>query len=276
MPTGIDHIVIAVRNLAQATQDYTRAGFTVIEGGKHKDGTTHNALVAFADGAYFELIAFRNPDQAQDHKWWHRLAQGEGLIDYALRTDDLDKEVHDLRKRGLDASDPLDGGRVRPDGQRLDWQTIRFEGSSSPALPFYCFDLTARQLRVPGGEATAHASGVLGVAGVTVIVSDMGAAEPQFQKLTNDQGESVLEAFPDAEVAQRFRIGDVWIQVVQPTIHASNLRQQLELRGDSLFSVSLNASREDASSIPIVLAHGARLLQLPESRSAKNRADRAG
>ncbi|MGI8485368.1 MAG: VOC family protein [Thermomicrobiales bacterium] len=266
MPTGIDHIVIAVRNLAQATEDYMRAGFTVIEGGEHKDGATHNALVAFADGAYFELIAFRNPDQEQDHKWWHRLAQGEGLIDYAVRTDDLGKEVHELRDRGLDVSDPLDGGRFRPDGQRLDWQTIRFEGSSSPALPFYCFDLTARQLRVPGGQATAHANGILGVAGVTVIVSDMPAAAPQFQKLKNDQGESVLEAFPDAEAAQRFRIGNAWIQVMQPTIHTSDLRQQLELRGDSLFSVSLNTSREDERSIPIVLAHGARLLQFPDIR----------
>ncbi|MGI8406658.1 MAG: VOC family protein [Thermomicrobiales bacterium] len=267
MPTGIDHIVIAVRNLAQATEDYTRAGFTVIEGGEHKDGVTHNALVAFADGAYFELIAFRNPEQEQDHKWWHRLAQGEGLIDYALRTGDLGKEVHGLRDRGLDASDPVDGGRFRPDGQRLDWQTIRFDGASSPALPFYCFDLTERQLRVPGGDATNHANGVTGVAGVTVTVSDMAAVGPQFEKLTDQQGESVLEAFPDAEAAQRFRIGNAWIQVVQPTIHPSDLRLQLELRGDSLFSVSLNTSREDERSIPIVLAHGARLLQVPESRS---------
>lgn len=264
MPTGIDHIVIAVRDLAKATEDYTRAGFTVIEGGEHKDGVTHNALVAFADGAYFELIAFKNPDQEQDHKWWHRFVQGEGLIDYALRTDDLSKEVADLRARGLDASDPIDGGRFRPDGVRLDWQTIRFDGASSPALPFYCFDLTERHLRVPGGDATSHANGITGVAGVTVVVGDMAAVGPQFAKLTDDQGESVLDAFPDAEHAQRFRIGNAWVQVVQPTIHVSDLRQQLELRGDSVFSVSLTSGAAEETSIPVALAHGARLMQLPE------------
>ena len=264
MSTGIDHIVIVVRDLAQAIEDYTRAGFTVITGGEHKGGVTHNALVAFADGVYFELIAFKSPDQEQDHKWWHRFSQGEGLIDYALRTDDLGKEVQDLRDRGLDASDPIDGGRLRPDGQRLDWQTIRFDGASSPALPFYCFDLTERQLRVPGGDATNHANGVTGVAGMTVIVSDMAAVGPQFEKLTNEQGTSVLDAFPDAEHTQCFPLGNAWIQVVQPTIHTSNLRQQLELRGDSVFSVSLTSSRGDETSIPIGLAHGARLMQLPE------------
>ncbi|MGI8485471.1 MAG: VOC family protein [Thermomicrobiales bacterium] len=267
MPTGIDHIVIVVRNLAQVTEDYTRAGFTVIEGGEHKDGVTHNALVAFDDGAYFELIAFKNPDQEQAHKWWHRFAQGEGLIDYALRTDNLDQEVQDLRDRGLDASDPIDGGRFRPDGVRLDWQTIRFDGASSPALPFYCFDLTERHLRVPDGEATHHANGITGVAGVTVVVGDMAAVGPQFAKLTNEQGESLLDAFPDAEHAQQFRVANAWVQVVQPTIHASDLRQQLELHGDSLFSVSLTSDAGDETSIPIGLAHGARLLQLAGSGS---------
>lgn len=106
MPTGIDHIVIAVRDLAQTTEDYTRAGFTVIPGGDHKDGATHNALAAFADGAYFELITFGKVDEEQDSKWWHRLSKGEGLVDYALRTNDLAGEVRDLGSRGLDITKP--------------------------------------------------------------------------------------------------------------------------------------------------------------------------
>lgn len=52
MIRSIDHIVILVGDLAAAVADYTERGFTVIPGGAHPSGATHNALVAFADGAY--------------------------------------------------------------------------------------------------------------------------------------------------------------------------------------------------------------------------------
>ena len=49
MLRGIDHIVILVDDLDQAIQSYTEAGFTVIPGGEHTGGATHNALVAFRE-----------------------------------------------------------------------------------------------------------------------------------------------------------------------------------------------------------------------------------
>src|SRR5687767_3214453 len=103
MPIGIDHIVIAVNDLDQTIADYTAAGFTVTPGGEHKGGASHNALVTFRDGAYFELIAFR-ADKPHGTHWKETLKQGEGLVDYALRTNDLDQEVKDLRAAGLDAN----------------------------------------------------------------------------------------------------------------------------------------------------------------------------
>jgi catechol 2,3-dioxygenase-like lactoylglutathione lyase family enzyme len=268
MPTGIDHIVIAVRDLAQTTSDYQRAGFTVVQGGEHKGGATHNALVAFNDGVYFELIAFKNPDAEQDHKWWTRLATGEGLIDYALRTNDLAQEAVDLRARGLDASDPIDGGRFRPDGERLDWQTLRFEGASSSALPFYCFDLTERNLRVPHGDDAVHANGAEGVAGLTVVVADINASSPQFEALTGTAGEIATEGYEGATEARRFALGNAWITIVQPTEQPSDLRQHLSVRGDSIYSVSLIAPAGGEASIPIELVHGARLLLPAGSQSS--------
>jgi catechol 2,3-dioxygenase-like lactoylglutathione lyase family enzyme len=46
-----DHIVILVRDLAQAVSDYNARGFTVTPGGEHVGGDTHNALVCLADEA---------------------------------------------------------------------------------------------------------------------------------------------------------------------------------------------------------------------------------
>src|SRR5260370_28887914 len=119
MILGLDHSVIVVRDLASAVRDYTALGFTVTPGGTHADGLTHNALVSFADGSYFELLAFTNPGQATDHPWWHRLAEGEGLEDYALASDDLAGDVAACRRRGLAIGDPMGGGRQRPDGRTL-------------------------------------------------------------------------------------------------------------------------------------------------------------
>ena len=64
---AIDHIVILVTDLQTAIDDYRALGFTVTFGGEHADGNTHNALVPFADGSYFELIAFKH--EAPNHRW---------------------------------------------------------------------------------------------------------------------------------------------------------------------------------------------------------------
>src|SRR2546430_352543 len=86
MLRGIDHIVIAVPDLAAAGKSYAALGFTVVPGGRHPVGT-HNALIAFGDGSYVELIAFYENNPA--HKWWAPLQAGGGLVGFCLQTDDL-------------------------------------------------------------------------------------------------------------------------------------------------------------------------------------------
>jgi hypothetical protein len=54
----LDHLVIAVNDLAQTMRDYQSLGFTVQPGGKHPGRQSHNALVVFEDGTYLELIAW--------------------------------------------------------------------------------------------------------------------------------------------------------------------------------------------------------------------------
>ncbi|MBI3636582.1 MAG: VOC family protein, partial [Candidatus Rokubacteria bacterium] len=98
MLTGIDHIVIAVPNLENAVKDYGALGFTVVEGGRHPVGT-YNALIAFADGSYVELIAFYegNPN----HRWWEPLQKGGGLVDFCMQTNDLAADTAEFRAAGV-------------------------------------------------------------------------------------------------------------------------------------------------------------------------------
>jgi len=241
MPIGFDHIVIAVNDLEQTIADYTAAGFTVTPGGEHKGGASRNALVTFQDGAYFELIAFA-PDKPHATHWRQTLAKGEGLVDYALRAHDLAQEARDLRAAGLDANDPVDGGRIRPDGQRIDWQTLRIGSGRGPSpLPFYCHDVTDRSLRVPGGEAALHANGVTGVAGITVVVVDLEDSSKEFQALTGHEGDDVQSPIDGVARARRFAVGNAWIELVEPSPGGSALRTYLEQRGQLPYEVTLTA-----------------------------------
>ena len=73
MLTGIDHLVVVVPDLEAGIAAYEGLGFTVVRGGRHPVGT-HNALMAFADGSYMELIAFYQPSPG--HRWWLSLVDG--------------------------------------------------------------------------------------------------------------------------------------------------------------------------------------------------------
>jgi hypothetical protein len=178
MIRAIDHMVILVEDLAAASRDYTALGFTVTPGGEHADGATHNALIVFADDSYLELIAFKRA--APEHRWWHHAAHGEGLIDFALLPTAIEEDVAAARGRGLAFGQPRAGGRLRPDGRRVEWRSAQPE---TPDLPFLCGDVTPRALRVPEGAARHHANGALGIAEVSVAVSDLLASSGRYQAL---------------------------------------------------------------------------------------------
>ncbi len=96
MIKGIDHLVIVVKDLDQAAQDYQQLGFTVVPGGQHPVGS-HNVLISFADGSYLELIAFYR--EAIDHRWWQPLQKGERLVDFCIQTDDLARRYPEVARR---------------------------------------------------------------------------------------------------------------------------------------------------------------------------------
>lgn len=195
MRFGLDHAVIAVADLGSAVEDYRALGFTVAMGGRHPGRTSHNALVAFGDGSYLELIAWPEPGPAE--RWFNELARhGEGLADFALVPEDVPRAVREARERGLELNGPLDGARVRPDGREVKWQTGR---QKTFDLPFLCGDVTPRGLRVPEGEARVHANGATGVARVSVAVHDVDVSRGRYAALLGPQaGNDLPSHIPQA------------------------------------------------------------------------------
>ncbi len=168
MIRGLDHVVLVVLDLGAAVADHRRRGFTVTPGGEHAGGLSHNALVGFQDGSYLELLAFHDLAAAVGkHSWAPVAERGGGWADFALLSDDLLRDAATLGD--LLARPPEDGGRTRPDGLAIAWRVARLH----TPLPFLIQDLTARELRAPGGDAAKHANGTTGVAKVV-----LGTREP--------------------------------------------------------------------------------------------------
>ena len=266
MARQIDHVVALVRDLATAVADYEALGFTVTPGGTHTGGATHNALVSFADGTYIELIAFLEPDRPQDHGWWPALAKGEGWVDFALLETDLDGAAERVAAAGIAVQGPSDNGRLRPDGQRVAWRAFRPTPPEGVGmLPFAIADVTPRDLRVPGGPATAHRLPVTRVVGATVVVADLARARMAWGQYLGTRG----APWKDEEGVPGWRcpLGDQWLTLLAPPDDQSASGQFLHRRGAGLYEVALSGANVGSASggalLDLAGAHGARLRLLP-------------
>lgn len=257
MSLDLDHIVIAVSDLDAAFRDYEALGFTVVRGGEHADGRTHNCLVVFADGVYLELIAFKvaNPENR-----WFRIFEGagEGFLDYALLPGDTAEVVHAAQARGLDIAGPFPGGRHRPDGERLEWQTARSPGSD---VPFLCGDVTPRHLRVPEGDVRRHPNGVTGVASLTVAVRDLDASLTRNAALLGTGTTPLVQAAEIEGAPARIAtlaIGAAHVTLASPAGPDGALAAALAARGEGPFALAFDGPGAPAL-LDAALTHGARM-----------------
>lgn len=220
MASRLDHLVILVPSLDAAIPDAIAAGFTVVRGGQHATGGTENALIAFANGSYLELIAFFDPSQPRTNPWYERLAFGGGFVDYALLSDDVAADVARIQGAGVAFDDASTMGRLRPDGERVEWVVAmaRHDG-----LPFLIEDTTPRDLRVPhAADETDHINGATGVSGVTVLVPDLDAASGAFATVTGADAVAIEPPLPGIARAATFPIGAngaQWICLAEPAPH---------------------------------------------------------
>ena len=246
MLIGINHLVVLVRDLKDATAAYEALGFTVTPGGEHPMLGTHNALIPFADDSYIELLAFKR--ERPDDLWCMQLSDGySGLMDFALVSDDLDRDV--AISALLRPFSIMDGGRETPDGREIawrlglpqGWRTKPPLGSRSVPLPFLIQDVTPRSLRVPQGTARQHRNGVAAVDRVYVGVDELDVAGVAYNALF---GVSMPSVFRDALFgvdALSLPCGKASIVLVQLDAIAVRLPENLLNRGPGIIAVELNA-----------------------------------
>ena len=172
MILGIDHVVIAGPDLEALTSTFRSIGFNVVGGGKHPIGS-YNNLIGLGDGAYIELLSFY--EESPNHYWWNAVHQrGGGLIDFCMRTDDIQADYAVFAAQGVEMSPLVGLSRVRVDGYRLSWLNNENYGEYQGLIPFVIEDETPREERVP--KVIQHENRVTGIDTITLAARDLDLA----------------------------------------------------------------------------------------------------
>ena len=254
MIQGIDLLVVVVKDLEQAAQDYRQLGFTVVAGGQHPVGS-HNVLIAFADGSYLEIIAFYR--DAIDHRWWNPLQKGERLVDFCFQTDDLRGDTAKLQTAAVAINNPVPWSRKRPDGYELKWLLSLATGSHRGVAPFLIEDVTPRSERIP--QQFTHANQITGIDKVVVAVGELGPIDKWYSALLGGKGEPFADETLGAD-GLRFRAGPHRFEFVTPRAAASPLISWLREFGPSPYSAVLKSANPAAPAFDMTLTHGAQFL----------------
>ncbi len=173
MQTSIDHIIIAVPELASATADYsTLLGRAPSWRGAHPDYGTANTLFKL-DNTYIELLAPQGEGMAADIVNGILSTRGPCLGGLVFGTGSADDFISHARSQGLEASDPVPGHGVdQQTGAERRWRNMFWDPAAARGIFSFCIEHEAGST-LP--EAAPHGAGA--IAGVDHVVVKTQSAE---------------------------------------------------------------------------------------------------
>lgn len=187
MLTALDHIIIGVHDLAQATNTFDqKLGLAVSGGGIHPTGGTANRIIVIGD-TYIELIAVRAPAEAQQ-SMLARLAKGEGYLNFVLASNDIHADSAAIVARGNTLLGPKAGELRSADGRSRAW--IRADIERPDLTQHYPFIIQhdsvgeERRNRLAGWTAPpSHPLGAIKILSTTIAVENLDEATQRFQRI---------------------------------------------------------------------------------------------
>lgn len=189
-PRGIDHVVIAARDLARLAEAFARFGFFVGARNRHPWGT-QNHIVQF-DGSFVELIGvepgFHLAPDGDPHLFSFSgfigdfLRRREGGAMIALTSDNADADARAFKVMAIGDFEPF---RFERRGRRADGSASRLAltlaFARAPAMPDIGFFSCQHHVPEDFWDAAfqRHANGVVGLRSI-VIVAENPADHGQF------------------------------------------------------------------------------------------------
>ncbi len=125
MFTKLDHLIVAVKDLEEAENNYKKLfGFPPVWKGTHKDLGTSNSLFNF-ENTYFELLSASGNGAGADLVNHYLAQSGEGLIGMVFATEDINSARHSLVEKGFLVEEPSsEQGINNSDQQTRNWKNL--------------------------------------------------------------------------------------------------------------------------------------------------------
>jgi catechol 2,3-dioxygenase-like lactoylglutathione lyase family enzyme len=181
--SGIDHVLVGVRDLDAAGLAWTRLGFELTPRGRHIGWGTANYCIMFPND-FVELIGIVDPGQPSnglDLFLEHR----QGLMSVAWASADSAAAAVSLAAAGIEAGEPRDLARqleLPEESVLLRFKLVSLPGAATPAMPsFVCQHLTPALLRQPAW--LRHPNGAVGLKGITIVADDPPTLNPTYDRL---------------------------------------------------------------------------------------------
>ena len=139
MKTSIDHIIIAVSDLAEASAEYSALlGRQPSWRGAHPDYGTANTLFKL-DNTYIELLAVNGDGMAADIVNGILDERGPCLGGLVFGIEDAQTFIAHARSAGLPASDPMPGhGKDEKTGAERRWHNIFWDPAAARGIFSFC------------------------------------------------------------------------------------------------------------------------------------------
>jgi catechol 2,3-dioxygenase-like lactoylglutathione lyase family enzyme len=193
---GLDHVVVAVRDLDAAAKTWGRLGFTISPRGLHSAHLgSGNYTIMFGED-YIELLGIVMPTE---HNAGTRafLDSREGLERAAFTTRDAALGVQELKSKGIPATGPMDFSRPvdLPNGGKSEakFRTMHWPNDERPGglRIFACQHLTREAVWIP--ELQHHANTAARLDRVELLAKDPKGAAGHMARLIDQGVETELD-----------------------------------------------------------------------------------
>jgi len=254
--SGLDHVLVGVRDLEGARAAWTRLGFQACPRGRHIGWGTANYCLMFPHH-YIELLGIVDPTQFVNRLDVF-LETREGLMGVAFATQDPAATVAKLQAAGLACAGPKDLKRVieLPEGEVFPaFELVYPPPEATPGLSaFACRHLTPEL--VWRKAWLEHPNKAIGIAAVSCVVANPGELALAYARLFG------LDAVIGGDGVIEVRCDRVWLRFLAPDAFQRRF-PELPLPAQSglpwlaaleIVSADLAATREylNAANIPFV------------------------
>lgn len=258
--SGVDHVVLSVRDLDAAGAFLGRAGFTVTPRADLPFGTSNRFVLL--DGNFIDLLATTSPEKIPPHRperyslgaqHQEMLARREGLSFVAMISDDARRDREKFIAGGLTAAEAIDVSRLapQPDGTeaRIAFTMVVVADSRLGDAQHFIYQIRTPDTFWPPAFQV-HANGATEISEVVLVADEPAELAAYYSALVSpaavhrvgnrvhvDTSKGRIVVLPPAELVQRFAGVDITVDDVRPYVAGFQVRS----RGLDRVSAALDA-----------------------------------